>query len=138
MAIYPNGATSPYSITNFSSMADRRPDADISIERAFDTIIFESEAGYEARRLRSRRAKRSFDLTYTNITGLAKAAIENFYNARGGDYESFEFNLDHINETGIIRVRFEGPLSITLINSYGSDLTKKFYTVSFKLKEAYS
>ena len=46
----------------FNSMADRRPDKGFSSQRKFDTIKFESQSGYEKRRLRSRRSKRSYDL----------------------------------------------------------------------------
>lgn len=138
MAIYPNDATSLFTTANFTDMRDRRPDTDINMERSYDTTIFESNAGYEKRQLRSRRAKRSIDLTYTNITGLEKYAIENFYNARAGEYESFTFALDHVNDSGTINVRFDGPLNITHINSKGSNVLEKYYTVSFKLKETYT
>ena len=121
----------------FNSMADRRPDKGFSAQRKFDTIKFESQAGYEKRRLRSRRSRRSYDLSYTNITGIEKTAIENFYNARSGEFEAFTFDLTHINEIGTITTRFDGPLSVQQVHSAGSALTENFYTVSFKLQETY-
>lgn len=124
-------------IDRFSSMIDRKPDRGISSERSFDTITFASQAGYEKRRLKSRRSKRSYDLTYTAITGVEKVAIENFYIARSGDFESFNFDLAHINESGTIVTRFEGGLSIEQTYSNGSRLIDNFYTVSFKLQEVY-
>ena len=98
---------------------------------------FASQAGYEKRRLRSRRSKRSYDIKYTSITGVEKTAIENFYNARSGEFESFSFDLSHINETGTITTRFQGPLSIEQTYSTGSRLIDNFYMVSFKLQEVF-
>ena len=121
----------------FNSMADRKPDKGFSAERKFDTITFESQAGYEKRRLRSRRSKRSYNLSYTNVTGVEKTAIENFYNARSGEFEAFTFDLTHINEIGTITTRFDGPLSVDQVHSGGTALTENFYTVSFKLQETY-
>ena len=103
----------------------------------FAVETFISHAGYEKRRLKSRRPTRNYDLQYTNITGVEKTAIENFYNARSGDFESFSFDLSHLNESGTITTRFDGPLSTTQILSSGSSLTENFYTVGFKLKETF-
>ena len=124
-------------LDRFNSMADRKPDKGFTAERAFDTITFNSQAGYEKRRLRSRRSKRNYNLQYTNITGVEKTAIENFYNARSGEFEAFTFDLSHLNESGTITTRFEGPLSVTQVLSTGSNLTQNFYTVAFKLQETY-
>lgn len=121
----------------FTSMADRKPDKGFTAERSFDTITFNSQAGYEKRRLRSRRSKRNYNLQYTNITGIEKTAIENFYNARSGEFEAFTFDLSHLNESGTITTRFDGPLSVTQVLSTGSNLTQNFYTVAFKLQETY-
>jgi hypothetical protein len=125
------------STDRFNSMADRKPDKGFTSERKFDTITFESQAGYEKRRLRSRRSKRAYSLKYTNVTGIEKTAIENFYNARSGEFEAFTFDLTHINESGTITTRFDGPLSVNHTLSAGSELTENFYTVSFKLQETY-
>ena len=124
-------------IDRFSSMADRKPDRGISSERKFDTITFTSQAGYEKRRLKSRRPKRNYSIKYTNITGVEKTAIENFYNARSGEFESFTFDLSHINESGTINARFNGTLKINQTLSHGLALTENFYTVDFQLQETY-
>jgi hypothetical protein len=137
MYTYPSGATGTFTTTAFSSMADNAPDSGYQVDRTYNSIIFESEAGYEKRRLRSRRSKRSYSLTYTNVTGLQKSAIENFYNARSGEYEAFNFDLSHLNETGIITVRFDGGLNVQHVLSAGSNILLNFYTISFKLKETY-
>jgi len=121
----------------FTSMVDRKPDRGIGSQRVFDTIVFNSQAGYEKRRLKSRRSKRSYDLQYTNVTGIEKTAIENFYVARSGEFEAFTFDLDHINESGTITTRFSGPLQIEQVLSTGSNLTQNFYTISFNLQETY-
>lgn len=125
------------SADRFNSMADRKPDKGFNSQRVFDSIKFTSQSGYEKRRLRSRRSKRSYDLSYTNVTGIEKNAIENFYNARSGEFEAFTFDLSHINESGTITTRFDGPLSVNHVASAGSNLTENFYTVSFKLQETY-
>jgi len=121
----------------FSSMADRKPDKGFTSEKKFDTITFTSQSGYEKRRLKSRRPKRAYNLKYTNITGVEKTAIENFYNARSGEFESFTFDLSHINESGSINARFDGSLQIAQVLSHGTALTDNFYTVNFKLQETY-
>jgi hypothetical protein len=138
MATYPSDATGSFTTANFSSMTDRKPDRGFSEQRRYSTVTFESEAGYEKRRLRSRRSKRAFDLKYTNITGLEKEAIESFYNARAGDFEAFTLNLEHVNESGNLTVRFDGPLQINQIYADTSaNILSNFYTVSFRLQETY-
>jgi len=121
----------------FNSMADRKPDGGFTTTKKFATSTFTSEAGYEKRRLKSRRPLRSYDLKYTNISGVERTAIENFYNARSGDFESFSFDLSHLNESGTISARFDGDLSITQVLSSGLSLTENIYSVGFKLKETY-
>ena len=121
----------------FNSMADRKPDGGFTTTKKFATSTFTSEAGYEKRRLKSRRPLRSYDLKYTNISGVERTAIENFYNARSGDFESFSFDLSHLNESGTISARFDGDLSITQVLSSGPSLTENIYSVGFKLKETY-
>jgi hypothetical protein len=137
MATYPTDATSLFSTDRFTSMADRKPDKGYGTQREYNTIIFESESGYEKRRLRSRRSKRSYELQYTNITGLEKFAIENFYAQRSGSFDSFYLDLEHLNETGTVRVRFDGALKIDHVLSAGSNVLENFYSVSFTLKETY-
>ena len=118
-------------------MADRKPDGGFTTTKKFATSTFTSEAGYEKRRLKSRRPLRSYDLKYTNVSGVERTAIENFYNARSGDFESFSFDLSHLNESGTITTRFEGDLQINQVLSAGTLLTENFFTVSFKLQETY-
>ena len=138
MAIYPSDAVGSFTTYNFSARADKKPDRGYSEERTYNVVVFESEAGYEKRRLRSRRPKRKFELQYTNINGLAKEAIENFYHSRAGEFESFNLNLDHVNEAGVIRVRFSGALKITeVLADTSANVLNNFYTVSFTLQETY-
>lgn len=137
MATYPTEATSLFTTANFTSMSDRKPDRGYSSDREYATIIFETESGYEKRRLRSRRSKRTYDLQYTNVTGLEKYAIENFYAQRSGSFESFYLDLEHLNDSGNVRVRFDGVLKIEHVLSAGSNVLQNFYTVSFTLKETY-
>ena len=121
----------------FNSMADRKPDSGFGTSKKFAVNTFTSQAGYEKRRLKSRRGLRAYDLQYTNISGVERTAIENFYNARSGDFESFSFDLSHLNESGTISARFDGDLSITQVLSSGLSLTENIYSVGFKLKETY-
>jgi hypothetical protein len=137
MATYPTDATSLFTTDRFSSMADKKPDRGYASQNEFSTIIFESESGYEKRRQRSRRSKRSYDLSYSNVTGLEKYAIENFYAARSGSFESFYLNLEHLNDTGTVRVRFDSPVKVDHVLSTGSNVLENFYSVSFTLKETY-
>ena len=120
-----------------NSMEDRKPDRGNEINKTFDVITFESQAGYEKRRLRSRRPKRQFSLEYTNVSGLEKEAIENFYDARQGTYESFFFDMTHINQVGSLITRFEGPLDIDHNHSLDGTKQNNFYTVGFALKEVF-
>jgi hypothetical protein len=137
MATYPTDATSLFTTSQFTSMADRKPDKGYSTQREYNTIIFESESGYEKRRLRSRRAKRTYELRYTNITGLEKYAIENFYAQRSGSFDSFYLDLEHINDAGTVLVRFDGPIRVDHVLSAGANVLQNFYSVSFTLKETY-
>lgn len=125
-------------IDRFTTMSDRKPDRGYTFDKQFDTLTFESQAGYETRRLRSRRPRRNYNLTYTNISGIQKIAIDNFYNARSGDFESFIFDLSHISETGTVTVRFDGPIQTTHVASSGTLPSQNFYTVNMKLKEVFS
>ena len=121
----------------FNSMADRKPDKGFTTSHAFDVATFTSQSGYEKRRLKSRRTKRAYSLQYTNITGVEKTAITNFFNARSGGHEAFNFDLSHLSESGTITARFEGPLNVDQVLSTGANLLENFYTVSFNLQEVY-
>ena len=105
--------------------------------KKFDVTTFKSQAGYEKRRLNSRRPLRNYNLEYTNISGVERTAIENFYNARSGEFESFSFDLSHLSESGTITARFDGGLNINQVLSSGTSLTDNFYSVNFKLKETF-
>jgi len=119
------------------SMEDRKPDRGNEINKEFDVITFNSQAGYEKRRLRSRRPKRQFSLEYTNISGLEKEAIEKFYDARQGTYEAFFFDMAHINQAGTIITRFEGSLDVNHNHSLDGTKQNNFYTVGFALQEVF-
>ena len=136
MASYPSNAT--YSIGgNTYTMTSRKPDRGFSIGEQFNNAIFTSQVGYERRRAISRRSKRQFQLQYTNINGGYKQAIENFYRARSGDLESFEFDLTYIGLSGTIQVRFDGELGVSEVQTT-SNTTTNIYTISFKLIESYT
>jgi len=120
------------------SMADRKPDIGYSEGRSFDSVSFESQAGYESYRLRSRRPKRTYELTYTNITGIEKQALQSFYDARSGNFEKFTFDLDHINGIGNVTVRFEGEnLDVQHKGTRSSNLIDNYYDVTIRLKESF-
>jgi hypothetical protein len=127
MATYPDDA----------SMTNRQPDRGFSTGRKFVISKWVTQAGYEKRRLMSRRGKRDYSITYANITGTEKALIENFYIARSGEYETFTFDLTHINETGTVRVKFDGNLDIRHIISGDAVAANNIYTISLKFMEDY-
>ena len=124
---------------NFTGHIDplRKPDKGFTIDRTFDVTTFETQSGYEKRRLMSRRPKRQFSLNYTNLTGVEKKAIDDFYIARNGTFESFDFDLTHLNETGTAICKFANPLKVTHVLSAGSNLRDNFFSVSFNLQEVF-
>lgn len=125
-------------VTRFSDMRDRKPNNGFMIQDQFNISKYSSQAGYEKRRLLSRRPKRSFQITYTNVTGIEKEAIQNFYRARNGEYETFTFDLTHINDTGTVRTRFNGPLEIQQVLSAGSSLTQNYYNIRLNFQEDFN
>ena len=136
MVIYPINATATINGTAYS-MTNRRPDKGLPYTNDFIGNIFTSQSGHEVRSSRSRRSKRKFNVTYTNLNGGFKTAIENFFRDRQGEYESFEFDLLHIGMSGTILARFSGGLSVTQVLSTLDERTS-FYNVSFTLEETYS
>ena len=137
MATYPDDAVGSFTTDGFSSMADRKPDRGYTSSTNYNTIQFVSEAGYEKRRLRNRRSKRSLNLTYTNVSGLQKEAIESFFRERSGTFESFYMDLSHVNETGIMTVRFDSDVTVNQVHSSGANVLENYYTISFKLMEVF-
>jgi hypothetical protein len=136
MAQFPTDAT--YSVGgNTYTMTARKPDRGFSIGSEFNNATFTSQVGYERRRARSRRPLRQFEVRYTNILGGYKQALENFYNARSGTLESFEFDLTYIGLSGTIQVRFNGAFTATEVQTTDSRETS-IYTVSFNLIESYT
>jgi hypothetical protein len=136
MANFPTDANHSVGLTTYA-MVNKRPDRNFSIDNQFNTSIFTSQIGYEKRRQISRRSKRKISLNYTNINGGYKTAIENFFRNRGGDAESFEFNLSYVGLSGTILVRFDGGLQINEVLT-SDDPINSFYTVRFNLQETFS
>jgi hypothetical protein len=136
MAQFPVGAT--YSVGgNTYTMTARKPDRGFSISSEFNNAVFTSQIGYERRRARSRRPLRQFEVRYTNINGGYKQALEDFYTARSGTLESFEFDLTYIGLYGTIQVRFNAGLTVTEVQTTDNPVTS-IYTVSFTLSESYT
>lgn len=118
-----------------NSMENRKPDKGFNYSREFAVSSFQSVAGYEKTRLMSRKSKRKWTLTYTNITGIHMKAIDNFYISQNGPFETFIFDLSHLSETGTALVKFDGTLNIAQNHVLGINDVDKYYTVSFGLKE---
>jgi hypothetical protein len=119
-----------------TGLGNRKADRGYSYSRTDDVNVTKFIAGYEKRRLNSRRLKRKWNFGYTNINGMDKEAIDSFYRDRNGSYESFSFDLDHINESGLATVVFESPPQITnVIAASPSDLTQNYYNVTIVLRE---
>ena len=123
--------------SRFTDMRDRKPNNGFMTQNQFNVSKYNTQVGYEKRRLLSRRQRRSYQLTYTNVSGVEKEAVENFYKARNGEYDTFTFDLTHINDTGTVRTRFNGPLEIQQVISSGTSLTQNFYNIRFNLQEDY-
>lgn len=136
MASFPNDATYIYNGTTYS-MSNRRPDRNYTYSQGFENSIFLSQIGYERRRQISRRRKRTITLTYSNILGVYKQALENFFTSRAGTFEAFEFDLSYAGQSGTMIVRFDSELSITQTIATDNPLTD-VYTVSFTLRETFS
>lgn len=136
MSNFPVDATYTFNSVGYS-MVNRKPDRGFGTSIGYESARFTSQSGYERTRLISRRSKRELSLSYTNISGVYKQALENFYKARSGEYETFEFDLSHVGETGTILVRFSGELKITNIIT-ADTLLNSIYSVSFNLVETYS
>lgn len=136
MAAFPNDAT--YTLGGVTySMINRRPDRGYQISSQFNTATFTSQIGYTRTRQITRRALRTFSVSYTNVLGTYKQALENFYLARAGGYESFDFDLAYVGQSGTIRVRFEGPISVTQVLTTDNILTD-VYSVSLNLTESFT
>lgn len=136
MASFPTDATYVAGSTTYS-MVNRKPDRNFTIDNQFNTSTFTSQIGYEKRRQVSRRSKRKISLSYTNINGGYKQAIENFFKNRGGDAEVFEFNLSYVGLSGTILVRFDGGLQISE-SLTSEDSVNSFYNIRFNLQETFS
>lgn len=136
MAQFPNDATVIINGTSYQ-MKNRRPDKGLQSSLQYSTNIFTSQSGHEKRSAKSRRSKRTFSLSYTNITGAYKIALENFFRDRLGETESFEFDLTYIGLSGSILTRLSGNISSSQILAT-LDPETSFYTVSFNLEETFS
>ena len=126
-ATYPDDAT----------MIDKKPDRGISSSAGFKSAEFTSQAGYTKSKLVSRRRFEQINLTYTHITGTKKNLIKSFYDARFGGYDSFIFDMAHINESGLITVKFKtNSLKITRVAQKAIE-ADSIYSVSFALEQVY-
>jgi hypothetical protein len=120
-----------------ASMTSKKPDKGISSSLGFKSAEFVSQAGYSKSRLASRRSFENINLNYTNITGTNKSNIQAFYEARFGDFESFIFDKTHINESGLITVKFKAnSLRITRVAQKAVE-ADSIYSVSFALEQVY-
>lgn len=89
----------------------RKPDRGYSITTRNNMSTFETANGYQRRKLLSRRLLRTFNFSYTSIDENLMNKIENFYNARGGSFQSFILDLTHFNLSGVATVRFDSDLN---------------------------
>ena len=136
MARFPSEATYSVGPTTYT-MSAKKPDRNFSINEVFNNATFTSQNGYQRTRAISRRSKRQFQLKYTNISGAYKQALENFYRERGGDFDSFEFDLAYIGLSGTIQVRFGNDFSVSEVLTTSNVVTSA-YSVSFTLTESYT
>ena len=119
-----------------AGLGGRKADKGYSYTREADVKTTKFIAGYEKRRLNTRRLRRKWNFTYTNINGLDKEAIDSFYLSRNGTYESFSFDLSHINESGLATVVFDTPPQITnVLAASASDFTQNYFNVTMQFRE---
>lgn len=122
--------------TRRTSMASRKADKGFSYSREAEVKTSKFIAGYEKRRLVTRRLKRKWNFQYTNINGIEKEAIEAFYRDRNGPFEAFSFDLSHLNEQGLVTVIFDTPPQVTnVLSGSPNDLTQNFYNVTMVFRE---
>jgi len=126
MALYPD---------DISGLSNRKPDRGFSQGKQYLTSDYQTQTGYEKRRLLSRRPKREYSLSYTNISSTLKEALESFYDSMGGSYSTFSFDLSHVGEAGIIRVKFSNPIRITHVATINSS---NIYTITAGLIEDFN
>lgn len=119
-----------------SGLGGRKADRGYSYTREADVKTTKFIAGYEKRRLNTRRLRRKWNFTYTNINGLDKEAIDSFYLSRNGTYESFTFDLSHLNESGLATVVFDTPPQITnVLAASADDLSQNYYNITMQFRE---
>lgn len=122
--------------TRRTSMGSRKADKGFSYTRESEVKTSKFIAGYEKRRLVTRRMKRKWKFGYTNINGIEKEAIEAFYRERSGSFQAFSFDLSHLNEQGLVTVVFESPPDVThVLSGSVNDITQNFYNVNMSFKE---
>jgi hypothetical protein len=131
---YFDSGTNKY--TRMTSMASRKVDKGFSYTKEPEVKSTKFIAGYEKRRLITRRLKRKWTCSYTNINGIMKEAIENFYFARSGTFEAFSLDLSHLNEQGLVTVVFDGAPNINnVLGGSTNDMTQNFYTINLNFRE---
>lgn len=119
-----------------SGLNGRKADKGYSYTREADVKTTKFIAGYEKRRLNTRRLRRKWSFSYNNINGIDKEAIDSFYLSRNGTYESFSFDLTHLNESGLATVVFDAPPQITnVLAASANDLAKNYYNVTMQFRE---
>ena len=136
MATFPTDAVATVNSITFL-MSDRRPDRGFSIKKTYKNNIFVSQSGHEKRNSISRRPKRSFSLEYKNISGGYKEVLEQFYDARLGDFEAFNFDSTYIGLVGTILVRFDGDIDISEVVT-STTIDKSIYNVTINLTETFT
>jgi hypothetical protein len=129
-----DGGSNKY--TRKTSIADRKADKGYSYTSEPQVKTTSFIAGYEKRRLITRRLKRKWTFGYTNITGIEKEAIEYFYRAVNGTFQSFSFDLSHLNYSGLATVVFDSsPQFTSVLSASATDLSQNFYTVGMVFRE---
>ena len=108
----------------------QRPTRNIAMTKTFPTNVIEYGGGYQKVTPLSRRAFRSFTLSYNLMSEAEKNNLEAFYDQQT-TVTSFDFDRDHILETGTIRVRFAEAFQSTLIDTMGGE-NRYDVTVSFR------
>ena len=107
----------------------RKPDINTKTSEKYLTNTITLGQGYEKTIINSRKPMREYMLVYKNIHESDMQRIKDFYRARSGTFQTFIFNLEHINESGSIRVKFKNDLKIEIVG------VGDYYSVTIEIRE---
>ncbi len=92
MAAFPDLTSIPYT-------------APVKLEHQWQTLVQSYEGGIEVRKQKNLFPRRNFTLNYSNISVEDAQVLWNFYNARKGRFEAFNFFMHYRNDRPVSYLR---------------------------------